>query len=557
MNASRRPTVVLSWLLPLALILAGTPVVSQAPGDPIEMPRLPQAERIQLVADILEAADDAERDIKSAARFVRSVTEQLTGVKDLVLAAADDPGHALPSQAVEALFARVGDPNGADPEELAKLDALPELLRLALMDVFNAYIAFDAAAQALPAAAPVAGTWDPITIQVLAARNTLLDAVATFEEAHRATRDEMTLDEPILLPPVFGYEPVGVDSRYDDDYLLLIDVGGNDRYYNNAGGSGMRPISDVNTGGVKTGWSNADRFNWNVDPCVISEPVKNRIGFHGAAALIDLGGNDRYGMGGACGVNGGGNAGAGFLFDQSGRDYYMAGHSERCQMFHLSGKEYGSCGANGGGYRGGVGFLLDMDGRDDYTGTNGGVNGGGYVGGVGFLFDINGIDTYKATSAGVNGGAHSTGFGFLYDGVGNDYFEGTSAGVNGGGDGGRGHLIDRWGHDTYIGTHQGVNGGATAGLANVIRPLLGFRNSDVLSGQGLLYDVWGNDIYIAELRGVNGAGEMPFGGLGLLVDENGVDTYYDRIGGAGIDVNMVPKGTGAQIDRESGEQPIV
>ncbi len=536
-----KPYVALAWLIPIALLVAGTPVASQGSEGPT-LPTVPKPAGVELAHTLAALAEDADKSIRDASRFVRSVTETLAGVRDLVLTAADDPGHGTPSSAIAYLYDRVGNPGGADPHLLDQLDALPELLQLAILDIFNAYIAFDEAARGLPAAERRGELWDPISLQVLAARNTLLEAVVTFAETQQGLEEELGLNAPILMPPVFAYDPIGEDSRYYDDYLLIIDVGGNDLYFNNAGGSGMRPVDNV---------------YWNIDPCVIGEPMKNRIGFEGAAALIDLGGDDRYGMYRACGVNGGGNAGAGFLFDQAGRDRYRVGESNHCQMFHLSGSQYGSCGVNGGGYRGGIGFLMDYGSDwEIYEGTNGGVNGGGYVGGMGFLFDMGGHDKYWATSAGVNGGGHAGGFGFLFEASGSDYYEGTFAGVNGGGDGGIGNLIDLWGQDVYIGTHQGVNGGAKAAFATVFRPL-GFRNADFLPGRGLLYDVYGHDIYQAERSGVNGGGDVRLGGLGLLLDENGRDTYFDYEGGAGIDTTLVPKGTGAQLDRESHQLPVI
>lgn len=541
MDAPHRPAALLSWSLLIALVFAGTPVESQVPADPTISSVLAKVERLDTVRAINDLAEEADREAKSVVWFVRAVTGQLAGVRDEALETANDPGHALPSQAVQALFERVGNPDGADPEELAKLDALPELLRLAILDIFNAFIAFDEAAERLPAWQAASTVWDPATVQLLAARSTLLEAVAAYEVAHQSVQNELTLDEAIRMPPVFAYDPIGEDSIYTDDYMLLIDTGGDDYYFNNAGGSGLRPV---------------DTVYWNVDPCSIWEPYQNRVGFEGAAALIDYSGNDRYGMGHACGVNGGGNGGAGFLYDGEGRDQYLAADSPRCQMFHLSGQARGSCGANGGGYRGGVGFLLDVSGRDVYEGTNGGVNGGGYVGGIGFLFDITGYDTYKATSAGVNGGGHALGYGFLYDGTGSDYYEGTFAGVNGGGDGGSGLLIDRWGDDTYIGTQQGVNGGAKSALGNALF-ILGFYNADLLPGRGLLHDVYGDDTYRAERRGINGGGDLQLGGSGLLLDENGTDSYFDLEGGTGMDNTVLPKGTGAQLDRESHELPVL
>src|SRR5207244_2251698 len=76
----------------------------------------------------------------------------------------------------------------------------------------------------------------------------------------------------------------------------------------------------------------------------------------GAAAVIDLAGNDHYVSGRRCGINGGGFGGAGFLLDAAGSDTYTAGDGA----------------TNGAGIQG-AGVLLDLGGTDHYADGMGGT----------------------------------------------------------------------------------------------------------------------------------------------------------------------------------------
>lgn len=209
------------------------------------------------------------------------------------------------------------------------------------------------------------------------------------------------------------------DDTYHNDTILILDVGGNDTYLNNAGGSNLASG--------------------------LCDPLRAR----GAALLIDLGGNDTYGNATrsidarrTCGTNGGGYYGLGALFDYAGDDKYAAGHGP----------------ANGGGWAG-VGLLRDYAGDDEYVGGDGGVNGGGAAFGSGSLMDYAGDDRYASripegpgpiwVNGGTNGGAN-LGRGCLVDFAGNDSYSAVVGGVNGGvQDAGFGLLMDFSGSDVY------------------------------------------------------------------------------------------------------------
>jgi hypothetical protein len=159
---------------------------------------------------------------------------------------------------------------------------------------------------------------------------------------------------------------------------LVIDVGGDDLYLNNAGGS--------NTLGQ----------------CIdIFGP--------GVGAAFDFDGHDQYVSGRGCGINGGAAIGAGFLFDGAGDDTYFTD------------PEDGNKGTNGGGSTLGLGFLRDLSGDDSYTAGGWGTNGGGWIGGMGVLRDEAGNDVYDVSFDGVNGGG-SIGVGLLQDLGGHDLY---------------------------------------------------------------------------------------------------------------------------------------
>jgi len=366
-------------------------------------------------------------------------------------------GFAQPSAALKALAAREGIV--LDSGQLAQLevwDTWPQPLTSALARFVDAFLVFDAATSAaylhpdvvaleawlervgndpaptpndarvpvsvVPSAGPLLQDLGVDLAPVFSSRNQLLDAARGVADAWEATPPPaLQRTSPLDMCPLFALDLAGVDSFYATDCILILDAGGHDTYYNNAGGSNLAGAScpDVQVG-------------------------------H-AAALVDLGsGNDLYGNPVApryCGVNGGGYLGAGFLLDGGGADIYVAA----------------GAGTNGGGTIGGTGFLLDVGGDDQYWGGGGATNGGGGPG-AGFLLDLAGNDAYGASSGGTNGGGRF-GVGFLFDGGGNDKYDAGSLGTNGGAEtAGKGFLMDIGGDDRYGAGNQGANGSGDGGL---------------------------------------------------------------------------------------------
>ncbi|HLE97609.1 MAG TPA: hypothetical protein VI997_09590 [Candidatus Thermoplasmatota archaeon] len=321
-------------------------------------------------------------------------------------------------------------PSAAAVDLDSLLNSLDDLLRPEFIPIVHAYVAYEHAARRL-----IESPHDDEALDVLETSRSALE---------HAARSLATMDsaESVSIPGLLSVEAAGQDSFYEFDYLILIDLGGNDTYQNNAGGSNAfdeigRTCSHETT---VVGWS---------------------------AFLLDLAGNDSYVPTRACGVNGGGAKGAGTLIDLSGDDIYDAPGWR----------------TNGGAFMG-FGYLRDERGNDLYTSTEFGVNGGAYGPGLGTLIDLAGDDVYRAALFGTNGGGVDFGRGSLFDLDGYDEYLADGAGVNGGGLSGFGTLVDVAGNDRYTAGTWAVNGGAAA-LSNCFCP----------PGVGVLIDLGGHDVY--------------------------------------------------------------
>ena len=289
----------------------------------------------------------------------------------------------------------------------------------------------------------------------------------------------------------------------NDQYLLVIDTGGNDRY----------------EGGVATG--------------SLTTPVS--VG-------IDLAGDDVYdykqGLGPGCGV-----CGYGFLLDRGGNDTYrVTGPGLGVGVF-------------------GVGMLVDRGGKDTYEAQQLGEGCG--VFGIGALSDWNGDDTYKCLTQ-SQGYAGPKGLGLLLDWRGNDSYEADDTHITnpspqtaqhnvslaqGAGFGRRAHpgdghslaggigmLVDGAGDDRY---KCGVFGQGVA-YWYAVGMLVDFGGNDSYEGVwyvqgsaahyavGALCDHDGNDHYKATMAQSQGQGHD--WSIGVLHDAGGKDEF-DGAGG--------------------------
>jgi hypothetical protein len=273
-------------------------------------------------------------------------------------------------------------------------------------------------------------------------------------------------DSPVLYETetTFGKVIVGgsVSNTYKEDAALILDIGGNDVYLNNAGGTrGNIPVS------ILIDWEGDDSY-------MTKERFSQGAGVLGGGFLIDLDGNDifqaldgsqgtgLFGIGvlfndgedsvfkarnycqgvGQFGIgilwskgienlyhcleNGqavGFFQGAGMLLDENGNDYYLLGgrspdFRDPSHSTVSMGQGFGKgirLSENQDGISGGAGILIDKNG-DDYYIADYFAQGSSYYFGIGILHDISGNDQYIA-------GRYAQGAGLnLYVGVLLDFF---------------------------------------------------------------------------------------------------------------------------------------
>ncbi|MCX7732655.1 MAG: HEAT repeat domain-containing protein [candidate division WOR-3 bacterium] len=254
-------------------------------------------------------------------------------------------------------------------------------------------------------------------------------------------------------------------------------------------------------------------------------------GHYGVGVLIDEGGNDSYRS--FCYCQGfAGTWGYGLLAELAGNDLYYAGGKYKHEP--LLPREYRSFAQ---GYAigvrpdagGGIGFLCDFQGNDFYN-AEVYAQGTSYWYSLGMLYDQEGFDHYTAAQYTQGAGIHLS-VGALVDEEGNDsYFSRLGPSQGEGHDLSVGVLVDRKGDDGYY-----ASGGQGIGLTNSV---------------GLFIDQDGNDWYMAsESLICQGSSNWArgFGGIGLFLDLAGRDWYPGR--NVAADQNRWTKGTyGSGID---------
>ncbi|HET7318013.1 MAG TPA: PDZ domain-containing protein, partial [Nitrospirota bacterium] len=350
------------------------------------------------------------------------------------------------------------------------------------------------------------------------------------------TRDNLALlreDLAVRFPSKKGdilYEamtPVGKvivggagPNVYGDDCALILDLGGDDLYLNNAGGSrpGMPVSLVIDFGGN-------DRY-------VGRENFSQGAGLLGGGFLLDLGGSDTFV--GLTGSQGAGFFGLGLLYHGDGDAGFSASrYSQGTGMMGIGlltsrkgdSKYLCSFGGQGLGLFGGAGVLIDEEGNDFYqlggrepdfrdpqkatqsfgqgfglgVRSERGVNAA--PGGIGMLIDEQGNDTYLADYF-AQGASYYYGLGILDDRAGDDqYFAGRyaqGAGIHSS----VGVLIDREGDDFYYSSY-----GVGQGMGHDY-------------GVGFFEDDGGENRYQA---GTLVQGAATNGSIGILIDPNGPD----------------------------------
>ena len=308
---------------------------------------------------------------------------------------------------------------------------------------------------------------------------------------------------------------------YREDAALILDLGGDDLYLNNAGGT--RPGMPV---ALVIDWEGNDRY-------LSRENFSQGAGLLGGGFLIDMGGDDTFVS--LDGSQGGGFWGIGLLYHGEGSSTY-------------TGRTY----CQGVGQMG-IGLLIDQKGDDRYQCSFSG-QGLGLFGGVGILIDQGGNDFYQL--GGLNPDFRDPSKATVSMGQGFGHGIRADRGIQGV-PGGIGVLIDEGGNDTYIADYFAQGASYYYGLG-----ILDDRDGDdqyisgryaqgagIHSSVGVLIDRKGNDFYYASVGVAQGMGH-DFG-VGYFEDDEGNDQYW---GGMLVQGAATNGSIGIFIDLEGNDQ---
>jgi hypothetical protein len=318
---------------------------------------------------------------------------------------------------------------------------------------------------------------------------------------------------------------------YTEDAALILDLGGDDLYLNNAGGTrpGM-PVALVIDWGGNNRYISKEKFSqgagvlgggflidlgesatfvsldgsqgagfWGIgvlyrgdgEGTFTARRFSQGAGQMGIGLMANRRGDSRY----LCSHDGQGLGlfgGAGILIDEGGNDFYQLGGLE--PDFRDASRSTVSMGQGFGkgvrpdkdsnGVPGGIGMLIDEMGDDtrvaDYF-----AQGASYYYGFGILNDMAGDDQYISGRYSQGAGIHSS-VGVLLDGKGNDFYYASFGVAQGmGHDFGVGFLEDDEGDDYYWGGTL-VQGAATGGGIGVFMDA-GGHDMRVHADQGQAY----------------------------------------------------------------------
>lgn len=258
---------------------------------------------------------------------------------------------------------------------------------------------------------------------------------------------------------------------------------------------------------------------------VVGGPKANRYDLGRIAAVLDLGGDDRYEWRHGPGSHR-------LVVDLAGNDTHLAG--DRASI--------GPAGSIGG-----ISVIDDRSGDDRYEG--GALTAGSALG-LSMLLDRQGNDTYRAGAWSL--GASAGGAAVVMDLAGGDRIEAEGSAIGVGGPCGIGVFLDAAGDDVSdLGTRPSIYGvaGQHAGLgmgcgfgfrfaaAGGVGAYLDLSGSDVrrsgefsqgcgyFLGLGILFDGAGDDVSTADRYGIGSAAHQS---MGIAIDLAGNDAYTGR-----------------------------
>ncbi len=428
-----------------------------------------------------------------------------------------------------------------------------------------------------PQADDVAKAWDEASLWYAAQKcvQALDQARVALKEIDLAAVEDFSFDweTPLGWIRIRG---TGDDEVNGDDSLLVVDLGGNDRYSGGvAASTADRPIGLLLDISGDDSYS-AERpaqgagltgvgilIDADGDDSYEARHYAQGVGQFGLGLLADLGGNDTYFnrySGQGCGYFGigllfdaagddsyrlyadgqglGGVAGIGVLADRTGDDSYAAvrQHSVTGRpSYHSPGLDVGvsnaqGCGmgrrgdgADGHSWAGGLGVLLDGRGDDSYIAGNWAM-GTGYWFGVGLLHDGGGDDEYRGVAYSQASGAHFC-IGVLVDEGGDDIHLAEE----------NSHSDLAWAHDFTIAIllNQGGNdrysvsdGGLAYSINRSVAMLLDIGGDDVYSTEKVERPGFARNDERFRSRGGVTTYFADTSSIGLFLDIGGEDTYW-------------------------------
>lgn len=370
----------------------------------------------------------------------------------------------------------------------------------------------------------------------------------------------------------------GKDTHAYDDYFILIDLGGNDKYTGPVGAT-SRPDIGIS---LCLDLEGNDRYEYESKTC-----PSQGAGVLGCGILYDAKGDDIYKAKHT--AQGVGFFGTGVLYDGDGEDKYEMETSGQGAGFFGHGLAFDSGQGNdsyrifgeGQGYGGcnGVGVCANWSGDDHYyaepnaevvnrgdyhsgfsinvsnaqgvgSGRRGdGTDGHSWAGGLGFIADIRGNDTYEAGNFSLGTG-YWFGTGLMYDKEGNDLYKSVYFTQASGAHFCIGAIIDEAGddvHDLWFNSGAGLAFGWDFAVALLVDKSgndkykayrISIASSQIRSN-AFFFDLAGNDEYIAGEDNCVGWVNFqqydkphplsPFyqycNSIGLFIDAGGEDVY--------------------------------
>lgn len=281
------------------------------------------------------------------------------------------------------------------------------------------------------------------------------------------------------------------NDYYDDDYFMIIDLGGNDTYISNSQSllNKMKsPISII--------------IDFSGDDIYIGNNYCFGSGIFGISILMDLDGNDSYStvdfsLGSAL-------YGVGIFFDKNGNDIYSS------QNFSIGSAFYG------------WGIFVDKSGNDIYRGIKF-TQGSAFGLAMGILTDVAGNDNYIASQPYSEKKDNFLEF--------HNYAQGASLGFPYSVSGGIGILLDLSGDDNYIANNSSQAYANFTSIASLIdkqgndRYQSGNYSQSFSRNNSFAYllDYDGNDTYTSNIHSQPYSQDLS---LSILFDNYSINDYF-------------------------------